>query len=70
MTTNTKGLNALARKITDHLQAIHPEKRPTMANGFRAKRVDYSANGEMEVLTDHGHQDFVSVEEAKKWLDL
>jgi len=70
MNSKTAGLNNLANQITAHLKAIHPEKRPVMGNRFRARRVDYCANDEMEVLTDHGHQYFVSVEEAKKWLSL
>ena len=70
MKTSTKGLNKLAKKITAHLKALHPEKRPTMRNGFSARCVNYTANGFMAVLTDHGHETFVSVEEAKTWLTL
>lgn len=71
MKTNYKvSMNSLARKITGHLEAMHPERRPVMPNGFRARRVDYSANGEMEVMTSHGHTAFVSVEQCRTWLNI
>ena len=66
---NAQTLARLAGKITTHLKALHPEKRPTMENGFRAVRVDYSPKGYMAVTTAHGHETFARVEEAEKWLN-
>jgi hypothetical protein len=70
MTTKTASMQKLAREITSHLKAMKAESRPTMANGFRARRVDYAANGYMEVATDHGHTVHLTVEDCRKWLTL
>lgn len=49
------------KKINSELASMPAEKRPMMANGFRAQRVDYSAGKNLEVTTDHGHVVFAPI---------
>lgn len=56
------------QQINAHLAALHPDKRPMAANGFRIQSVAYSAKGAYEATTSHGHIEYVKREVAAGWL--